>query len=155
MLQTDAIAPDFTALTHTGESFTLNAIKGKKVILFFYPKDDTPGCTAQACSLRDNYGALQKAGFEVIGISKDTEQKHLKYRTKYELPYKLIADTDTLINQKYEVWAEKKFMGKTYMGTSRTTFILDELHIIKQIITEVNTAKHGEQILDLIQSNNL
>jgi len=140
-------APSFAGKDQNGNTVKLEAYKGKKVILYFYPKDNTKGCTAQACNLRDNYGFIQKAGYEVIGVSKDDEKSHTKFINKFELPFTLIADTDTTINQLYGVWQEKKMFGKTYMGTVRTTFVIDEQGIITDIITKVKTADHTNQIL--------
>jgi peroxiredoxin Q/BCP len=152
MLKTNTTAPNFKAINQHGEPFELNQLAGKNIVLFFYPKDDTPGCTAAACSLRDNYSTLQELGYEVVGVSKDPVRKHLKFVEKYDLPYTLISDESTEINQKYEVWSEKKFMGRAYMGTVRSTFIIDTKQKIKHIINEVNTAEHGAQVLEIIKS---
>ncbi len=140
-------APLFEGIDQNGESIRLTDFAGKKVVLYFYPKDDTKGCTAQACNLRDNYAALQEAGYQIIGVSKDNEKSHQKFITKYELPFPLIADTDTSINQQYGVWKEKSMYGKTYMGTQRTTFVIDEQGLISGIIDKVKTAEHTAQIL--------
>lgn len=141
-------APAFKGLDQNGNTVSLNDLKGKKIILYFYPKDDTPGCTAQACNLRDNHSALLKKGFAVIGVSTDPVKSHKKFETKYELPFSLIADEDHTIVEKYGVWGEKKFMGKTYMGTSRTTFLIDETGKLRHIITKPDTKNHTEEILD-------
>ncbi len=140
-------APDFTANDQNGQPVRLSDYRGKKVVLYFYPKDDTPGCTAQACSLRDNYSALQQAGYEVIGVSVDAEKAHQKFISKYELPFTLISDTDQKVVEAYNVWKEKSMYGRTYMGTVRTTFVIDEQGIISEIIGKVDTKKHAEQIL--------
>jgi len=140
-------APSFAGKDQNGNTVKLEDYKGKKVILYFYPKDNTKGCTAQACNLRDHYDLLQKEGYEVIGVSKDDEKSHSKFINKFELPFTLIADTDTTINQLYGVWQEKKMFGKTYMGTVRTTFVIDEQGMITDIITKVKTADHTNQIL--------
>lgn len=140
-------APLFEGVDQNGNPVKLEDYQGKKVILYFYPKDDTKGCTAQACNLRDNYEVIQKDGYEVIGVSKDNEKSHTKFINKYELPFTLVADTDTSINQLYGVWKEKKMYGKTYMGTARTTFVIDEAGVITEIITKVKTADHTNQIL--------
>ncbi len=140
-------APLFEGVDQNGNPVKLEDYQGKKVILYFYPKDDTKGCTAQACNLRDNYDVIQKDGYEVIGVSKDNEKSHTKFINKYELPFTLVADTDTSINQLYGVWKEKKMYGKTYMGTARTTFVIDEAGVITEIITKVKTADHTNQIL--------
>jgi peroxiredoxin Q/BCP len=144
-------APGFTAKDQNGNEVSLSDFKGKKVILYFYPKDDTPGCTAQACSFRDNYQALMGQGFEVIGISTDDEKSHKKFETKYELPFTLIADTDKSINEAYRVWQEKNMYGKKYMGTARTTFIIDADGIISHVISKVDTKNATQQVLDLLQ----
>ncbi|OIN61118.1 thioredoxin-dependent thiol peroxidase [Arsenicibacter rosenii] len=146
-LQVGDVAPDFTANDQNGNRVRLSDYRGKKVVLYFYPKDDTPGCTAQACSLRDNYTALQQAGYEVIGVSVDGEKAHQKFISKYELPFTLISDTDQKVVEAYDVWKEKSMYGRTYMGTVRTTFVIDEGGVITEIIGKVDTKKHAEQIL--------
>ncbi|NNM93913.1 MAG: thioredoxin-dependent thiol peroxidase [Bacteroidia bacterium] len=140
-------APEFTTADQDGKTVSLSGFKGKKVVLYFYPKDDTPGCTAESCNLRDNYSVLQKQGYEVLGVSADNEKSHRKFADKYKLPFRLLADTNKEIINSYGVWGEKKFLGKKYMGIMRTTFIIDEKGIIKEIIKEVETKKHTEQIL--------
>lgn len=142
-------APDFTAKDQHGKTVKLSDFKGKKVVLYFYPKDDTPGCTKEACNFRDNYTMLKKKGIEVIGVSVDSVTSHAKFADKYELPFPLIADEEKKIVQDYGVWGEKKFMGKTYLGTSRTTFAINEEGIIEHIITKVDTEYATEQILEL------
>lgn len=146
-LKTGDKAPDFTATDQDGKSISLSDYKGKKVVLYFYPKDDTPGCTAQACNLRDNYQELLDQGYIVLGVSKDDEKSHLKFIKKYDLPFTLIADTDTKLNEAYGVWVEKSMYGKTYMGTARTTFVIDEEGIIEEIIEKVDTKEHIKQII--------
>lgn len=141
-------APLFEGKDQNGNVIKLEDYQGKKVILYFYPKDNTKGCTAQACNLRDNFNLIQEKGYEVIGVSKDDEKSHTKFINKFDLPFTLIADPDTTINQLYGVWQEKKMFGKTYMGTVRTTFVIDEAGIITNIITKVKTADHTNQILD-------
>jgi peroxiredoxin Q/BCP len=143
-------APDFTAKDQNGQTISLGDFKGKTVILYFYPKDDTPGCTAEACDFRDNYQSLVGKGFEVIGVSTDDEKSHKKFETKYSLPFPLIADTDQTIVEAYGVWGEKNMYGKKYMGTVRTTFIIDGDGIIKQVITKVDTKAASQQVLDLL-----
>jgi peroxiredoxin Q/BCP len=140
-------APDFTANDQDGESISLSDFKGQKVVLYFYPKDDTPGCTAQACNLRDNYEQLINQDYVVLGISKDDEKSHLKFIKKYNLPFSLIADTDTKINEAYGVWVEKSMYGKTYMGTARTTFVINKEGLIQEIIEKVDTKNHINQII--------
>ncbi|GAB4399406.1 MAG: thioredoxin-dependent thiol peroxidase [Microscillaceae bacterium] len=141
-------APLFEGKDQNGAPVRLEDYRGKKVVLYFYPKDDTKGCTAQACNLRDNYEALLAAGYVVLGVSKDDEKSHQKFIKKYDLPFPLIADTDTQINQLYGVWKEKSMYGKTYMGTERTTFLIDEEGKIAEIIQKVKTADHTAQILN-------
>ena len=143
-------APDFTANDQNGKQVSLSDYKGKNVILYFYPKDDTPGCTAEACSFRDNYQALVGQGFEVIGVSTDDERSHKKFETKFNLPFTLIADNDKKIVEEYGVWVEKNMYGKTYMGTARTTFIINTQGIIKHIITKVDNPNATQQVLDLL-----
>ncbi|NJL13734.1 MAG: thioredoxin-dependent thiol peroxidase [Microscillaceae bacterium] len=142
-----ATRPTFEGKDQDGALIRLEDFRGKKVVLYFYPKDDTKGCTAQACNLRDHYKALLAAGYVVLGVSKDDEKSHQKFIKKYELPFPLIADTDTQINQLYGVWQEKSMYGKTYMGTERTTFLIDEEGNIAEIIQKVKTADHTAQIL--------
>lgn len=143
-------APEILGTNQHGEEIKLSDFKGKKVVLYFYPKDNTSGCTAQACSLRDGYEELQNAGYEVIGVSKDSAKSHQGFIAKQDLPFQLIADTDTSLNQQFGVWVEKKMYGRAYMGTARTTFVIDEEGIIEKIIgpQEVNTKDHANQILN-------
>jgi peroxiredoxin Q/BCP len=140
-------APDFTGLTDSGETVSLSDFKGQKLIIYFYPKDDTPGCTAQACNLRDNYEAMQKAGYQILGVSPDSVKKHQKFKAKYDLPFPLIADEDKTMLNAYGVWGEKKFMGRTYDGVHRTTFVIDADGKIEEVITKVKTKAHAEQIM--------
>ena len=140
-------APEINAKDENGKTFQLSTLKGKKVVLYFYPKDNTPGCTTQACNLKDNYGELQKRGYEVVGVSADDEVKHQKFIAKYDLPFTLLADTDKKVIQDYGVWGLKKFMGKEYDGIHRTTFVIDEEGKIEEIIQKVKTKAHTEQIL--------
>lgn len=141
-------APAFSGVDQNGETIALKDFKGKKIVLYFYPKDDTPGCTAQACNLRDNHSDLLKKGFVVIGVSADSVKKHKKFEEKYDLPFSLIADEDKKIVEAYGVWGEKKFMGKTYMGITRTTFLIDETGKIKSIITKPDTKNHAAEVLE-------
>lgn len=140
-------APDFTGKDQNGNDISLKDFKGKKVVIYFYPRDNTPGCTAQACNLRDNYDNLLKQGYVVIGISKDSQKSHQKFIDKHELPFPLIADEDKEILKLYGVWGPKKFMGKVSDGIHRTTFIIDENGVISEIIEKVNTKDHTTQIL--------
>ncbi|HEY0245982.1 MAG TPA: thioredoxin-dependent thiol peroxidase [Mucilaginibacter sp.] len=143
-------APDFTANDQNGKTVSLSDFKGKTVILYFYPKDDTPGCTAEACDFRDNYQSLIGKGFEVIGVSTDDEKSHKKFESKFNLPFPLIADTGKEIVEAYGVWVEKNMYGKKYMGTARTTFIINADGIIQKIIDKVDTKASSQQVLDII-----
>ena len=141
-------APDFKGRDQNGNLISLSSFKGKKLIIYFYPKDNTPACTVQACNLRDNYGALKKKGYAIVGISADDEKMHKKFSDKFQLPFPLIADTDKKIIEAYDVWGEKKFMGRIYDGINRTTFIINENGKIEKIILNVKTKSHTEQILE-------
>lgn len=140
-------APAISAKDQTGNDFSLESLKGKKVVLYFYPKDDTPGCTKEACNLRDNYEKLQKAGYEVVGVSGDNQAKHQKFISKYNLPFSLLADEEKKVIQDYNAWGLKKFMGKEYEGIIRKTYIIDENGKIEDIIEKVKTKDHTAQIL--------
>ena len=140
-------APDFKGIDQDGNSVSLNDFKGHKLVLYFYPKDSTPGCTSQACNLRDNYDSLLKNGYKVVGVSADSEKSHKKFIEKHELPFPLIADTEKEIIKAYDVWAPKKFMGKEFLGIVRTTFVIDEEGKIEEIIGKVKTKDHTNQII--------
>ena len=140
-------APAIKSKDQNGNEITLAQFKGKKIILYFYPKDDTPACTKEACSFRDNDALLRKKGYVVLGVSVDTEKAHLKFISKYELPFTLISDIDHKVVEDYGVWGLKKFMGREYMGINRMTFVINEKGIIEHIIEKVNTAEAAEQIL--------
>ena len=140
-------APAFTLPDSQGNQVSLNDFKGKWAVLYFYPKDDTPGCTAEACSLRDHYSSFLKKGYAILGVSPDSPTKHQKFITKYSLPFSLLADEDHAIAEAYGVWAEKSMYGRKYMGIVRTTFVIDETGKIEHIIDKVNTADHASQIL--------
>lgn len=142
-------APDFTSKDQDGKKIRLKDFKGKKVVLYFYPKDQTPGCTKEACSLRDNFGALTDAGYTILGVSSDDEASHKEFINKYSLPFTLIADTDKSVHNKYGVWVEKEREGKKFWGTARTTFIINEKGIITEIIDKVDTEGHANQILKI------
>ncbi|EAZ79081.1 thioredoxin-dependent thiol peroxidase [Algoriphagus machipongonensis] len=146
-LEVGQMAPDFEAKIESGETIKLSDYRGKKVVLYFYPKDNTPGCTAQACNLRDNYEALQKAGYVVLGISSDAEKSHQKFIEKQSLPFSLIADPEKKVHELYGTWVEKSMYGRKYMGTARTTFVIDEEGKIAEIISKVKTKEHTAQIL--------
>ena len=140
-------APDFSAKDQLGNNVTLAQFAGKRVILYFYPKDSTPGCTVEACALRDNHTALQARGFVVIGVSADNEKSHQKFIEKYSLPFPLLADTDRSVIQAYGVWGPKKFMGKEFDGIHRTTFVIGADGVLEAVITKVSTKDHTAQIL--------
>ena len=140
-------APEINAIDQNEKSINLESYKGKKVVLYFYPKDMTPGCTAQSCNLSDNYQLLQQKGYEVIGVSCDSVKRHQKFIEKHNLPFNLISDEDQKVVSDYGVWQLKKFMGREYMGIVRTTFIIDEKGLISDIISKVNTKEHITQII--------
>ncbi|HMO37956.1 MAG TPA: thioredoxin-dependent thiol peroxidase [Saprospiraceae bacterium] len=140
-------APNFQGINDQGEPVSLADFSGKKLILFFYPKADTPGCTAEACSLRDAYDDLRARGFELLGVSPDTAKKQGNFRKKYNFPFPLLADTEQAVLQAYGAWGEKQMYGKTYMGVLRTTFVINEAGLIEKIFTKVNTKDHATQIL--------
>jgi peroxiredoxin Q/BCP len=143
-------APAFSGKDQDGKKVSLSDYKGKKVILYFYPKDNTPGCTAQACNLRDNYALLKKKGFEIIGVSIDNEKSHKNFEEKFDLPFRLVVDEDKKIVNAYSVFGEKKFMGRTFMGTIRTTFVINEKGIIEKIIAKPDTKNHAQQVLEAL-----
>jgi peroxiredoxin Q/BCP len=147
-LKTGDLAPDFSFTDADGATKKLSDLRGRKVILYFYPKDNTPGCTLEACNLRDNYSDLRDRGYEVIGVSADSDKSHEGFRARYELPFALVADTGKSVLNSYGVWAQKKFMGKTFMGILRTTFVIDEQGRIEKIIDKVNTKDHAKQVLE-------
>jgi len=140
-------APEFSAKDQDGKNVKLSDFKGKKLVLFFYPKASTPGCTAEACNLRDNWEQFQKKGYAIVGVSADNEKRQQNFKNKYELPFPLLADEDKEVINTYGVWGPKKFMGKEYDGINRTTFIIDEAGIIEEVIEKVKTKEHASQIL--------
>jgi len=144
-------APDFTAKDQNGNTVSLSDFKGKNVILYFYPQDNTPTCTNEACNFRDNYQSLLSKGFSVIGVSPDTEKSHKKFETKFNLPFPLIADPDRKIVEQYGLWAEKTTFGRTYMGVLRTTFVIDPKGNILKVIDKVESKNASQQVLDLLQ----
>lgn len=151
ILQQGDKAPAFTSKDQSGNTISSDQFKGQKVVLYFYPKDNTPGCTAEACDFRDNYQGLKAKGIEVLGVSVDDEKSHQKFIDKFSLPFTLLADTDQAIVNAYGVWGEKNMYGKKYMGINRTTFIIDEQGNIAHIITKVDTKSPTAQVLDLIK----
>ncbi len=148
MLKVGDKAPKFEAIIQDRTKLNLFDYKGKKIVLYFYPKDNTPGCTAESCNLRDNYQLLLEQGYVVIGVSADSEKSHLKFIEKYNLPFPLIADTEKEIINAYGVWGPKKFMGREYEGILRSTFVISEEGIIEEVITKVKTKAHAKQILE-------
>ena len=144
-------APDFTAKDQNGNTVSLSGFRGKNVILYFYPQDNTPTCTTEACNFRDNYQSLLSKGFAVIGVSPDTEKSHKKFETKFNLPFPLIADPDRKIVEEYGLWAEKMMFGRKYMGILRTTFVIDPKGKILKVIDKVESKNASQQVLDLLQ----
>ena len=141
-------APSITGVDQNSKPVKLNDYKGKKLILYFYPKDNTPGCTAESCNLRDNFSMLRKKGFEILGVSPDSGKSHIKFIEKYDLPFTLLADTEKEVSKAYGSYGMKKFMGKEYMGIIRTTFVINEKGVIERIFDKVATKTHSEQILE-------
>lgn len=141
-------APDFKGIIQDGSEVSLQNYAGKKLVLYFYPKDDTPGCTAEACSLRDNFDVLREKGFEILGVSPDKVAKHEKFISKYKLPFDLLADEDHSVMNAYEVWGQKKFMGRKYDGVHRITFVIDENGTVERVFDKVKTKAHAQQILE-------
>jgi peroxiredoxin Q/BCP len=144
-------APPFEGVDQDGRLVRSADFAGKKIVLYFYPKDNTPGCTAEACNLRDNYNSFLKKGFAVVGVSMDSEKSHKNFAQKYSLPFPLIADISKKILNDYGVWREKSLYGKTFLGIVRTTFIIDEKGIIEKVISKVDTGKHSDQIFNMFQ----
>ena len=147
-LQVGDTVPNFTVNNQDGEAISLSDYKGKKLIVFFYPKASTPGCTTEVCNLRDNYKVLQDKGYELLGVSADSEKRQTNFRNKYEFPFPLLADEDKVVINAFGVWGEKKFMGKTYDGIHRKTFLVDENGVVARVIDKVKTKDHAAQILE-------
>jgi peroxiredoxin Q/BCP len=145
-------APDFELKSDGGDAVKLSDLRGQQVVLYFYPKDDTPGCTTQACGIRDVYGEFEKAGAVVLGVSPDDERSHVKFKEKYELPFTLLADEDHAVSEQYGVWNEKKYMGRTYMGVSRSTFVIDENGSVKRVMHKVKPDSHADDVLEALRS---
>ena len=145
-------APDFTLQSDTGETVTLSSLRGSPVVLYFYPKDDTPGCTAQACGIRDAWGEFEKAGAVVLGVSPDSQKSHVKFRDKYGLPFTLLADEDHAIAEAYGVWVEKSMAGKTYMGVERSTFVIDADGNVAKVMRSVKPDTHADDVLAALPS---
>jgi len=142
--------PNFSSVNEQGENVSLSDYKGKKLVVFFYPKASTPGCTVEACNLRDNYKVLQEKGYELLGVSADSTKRQLNFKTKYEFPFPLLADEDKTVIEAFGVWGQKKFMGKTYDGIHRMTFLVNEEGIVEHVISKVKTKEHAAQILEAI-----
>jgi thioredoxin-dependent peroxiredoxin len=147
MLKEGTTAPAFKTTDANGDTISLKDLRGQKVVLYFYPKDDTPGCTKEACSFRDAFATFKKRGIKVLGVSPDSEASHKKFETKYKLPFTLLADADRSIAEAYGVWGEKKFMGRKYMGVLRTTFLIDEKGKIKKVFEKVKPEDHASEVL--------
>ena len=147
MVKEGTAAPSFKTTDANGEPVNLKDFRGKKVVLYFYPKDDTPGCTKEACSFRDAFSKFKKQGIAILGVSPDSEKSHQKFTAKYKLPFTLLADTDHSIADAYGVYGEKKFMGRTYMGIHRTTFLIDEKGKIKKVFEKVKPEDHADEVL--------
>ena len=148
MLKAGDVAPDFAARDTDGNLVKLSDLRGRKVVLYFYPKDDTPGCTKQACSIRDSYSEFEERGIKVLGVSLDDEASHRKFADKYGLPFTLLADTDHAVADAYGVYGEKQFMGKNYMGVDRKTFLIDEEGRVRKVFDKVNVEEHADEVLD-------
>ena len=151
MVEEGAPAPDFTLGSDSGNAVTLSSLRGRPIVLFFYPKDDTPGCTTQACGIRDAFGEFEEAGAIVLGVSPDGAASHAKFKEKYELPFTLLADTDHAVADAYGVWGEKTFAGKTYMGVERSTFVIGRDGNVGRIFRKVKPDEHAEQVLDALR----
>jgi peroxiredoxin Q/BCP len=147
MIEEGTPAPDFELPSDSGETIKLSALRGKPVVLYFYPKDDTPGCTTQACGIRDAYGEFERAGAVVLGISPDDESSHVKFKDKYELPFTLLADTDHSVAEQYGVWSEKSYAGKKYMGVNRSTFVIGADGNVTSVMYDVKPATHADDVL--------
>ncbi len=150
MVEEGKPAPDFALTSDAGETVRLSDLRGKQVVLYFYPKDDTPGCTTQACGIRDSYGEFERAGAVVLGVSPDSERSHVKFKEKYGLPFTLLADPDHAVAEQYGVWGEKKYMGKTYMGIQRSTFVIAEDGTVKRVMHNVKPATHTDDVLEAL-----
>jgi len=147
VVEEGAPAPDFELTSDSGDVVKLSSLRGKQVVLYFYPKDDTPGCTTQACGIRDAYGEFERAGAVVLGVSPDNEKSHVKFKKKFELPFTLLADTDHAVSEAYGVWGEKSYMGKTYMGVERSTFVIGADGNVKKVMRKVKPATHADDVL--------
>jgi peroxiredoxin Q/BCP len=145
-------APDFALRDDAGETVRLSDLRGRPVVLYFYPKDDTPGCTTQACGIRDAYGEFEQAGAVVLGVSPDSEARHVQFKDKYDLPFTLLADTDHEVAERYGVWGEKTYMGRTYLGVKRSTFVIGEDGTVRRVLHDVKPATHADDVLAVLAS---
>ena len=152
MIEEGQPAPDFELTSDSGETVKLSGLRGKPVVLYFYPKDDTPGCTAQACGIRDAYGEFEQAGAVVLGVSPDSESSHVKFKEKYGLPFTLLADADHAVAELYGVWGEKTFAGKTYLGVNRSTFVIGADGNVAKVMHDVKPASHADDVLAALGS---
>jgi peroxiredoxin Q/BCP len=152
MVSEGELAPDFSLRSDAGEAITLSSLRGRPVVLYFYPKDDTPGCTSQACGIRDAYGEFAAAGAVVLGVSPDSEESHVKFKKKYDLPFALLADADHAVAEQYGAWGEKKYMGRAYTGVKRSTFVIDADGKVKKVLRNVKPATHADDVLAALQS---
>ena len=152
MVEEGKPAPDFELQSDSGETVKLSDLRGKQVVLYFYPKDDTPGCTKQACGIRDVYGEFEREGAVVLGVSPDNRQAHVKFKQKYDLPFTLLADADHAVSEQYGVWAEKTYMGKKYMGVDRSTFVIAEDGMVKRVMHKVKPDTHADDVLQTLRS---
>ena len=152
MIEEGSPAPEFELQADSGETVRLSELRGKQVVLYFYPKDDTPGCTTQACGLRDVYGEFEREGAVVLGVSPDDEASHVKFKEKYELPFTLLADEGHHVADEYGVWTEKKYKGRTYMGVARSTFVIAEDGTVKKVLRDVKPATHADDVLATLRS---
>ena len=150
MVEEGKPAPDFELESDAGETVRLSSLRGRPVVLYFYPKDDTPGCTTQACGIRDAYGEFERAGAVVLGVSPDSEKSHVKFRDKYELPFTLLADPDHEVAESYGAWGEKTYMGRTYMGVKRSTFVIGADGNVKRVLHDVKPATHADDVLAIL-----
>ena len=153
MVEEGKAAPDFELVNDSGETVTLSSLRGRPVVLYFYPKDDTPGCTTQACGIRDAWGEFERAGAVVLGVSPDDERSHTRFREKFDLPFPLLADTEHSTAEDYGVWKEKTYAGKTYMGVERSTFVIDEEGDVARVLRRVNPRTHADDVLSALRSS--
>ena len=152
MIEEGKPAPDFELKSDNGDSIKLSDLRGKQVVLYFYPKDDTPGCTTQACGIRDAYGEFEQAGAVVLGVSPDDEHSHVKFKEKFDLPFTLLADDDHRVSEEYGVWGEKSYLGRTYMGVDRSTFVIDEDGNVKKVMHKVKPDTHADDVLATLRA---